>query len=456
MRWNKMKAVLAGAIFAVSVAVAGVNVQAATVVEEPEIVRVGRTVYCGGVTGLKINNKATKKFKKKIKTVKTGTNAQDEQYRTKAHFANDSDLYASQNAKDNEHGEQVYKYYPATANYDLTFLKAGTYKISYVRSVLESYRWNDEYDSATGKWVDIIEKYDQSNYEWKKVTNVTWVEAGVQAEEGFYQGANGTKYAYDESWNNYGWVPVSLAKAADGKTHVKYQSKKIEKVTHTKTYKVLNRGTEAVKSVKLGKTTQMDSTTYKEGGSTTSVKRGLLSGNSGKLVVTMADKNYKLTSILVRTYDANGKEIYTKVNNKKKVAYGNNIIKDEYVPTLPDDTYRRYRKTMYKPTDVLVFYQNKFTKESTTINSLTSDGAKITKTYVDKHPVTHKDVTLTKTYTYTKKVDSDGDIYFECVMTDQEFNYQTNKYENTTDNWTTDYIYFEGYGNYKPFYFYKK
>ena len=452
MRWNKIKTVFAGVVFAVSVMVTGVGVQAATKDLGKKISYVGDTLSYYDVIELKINGKAPSKVKKKIKVAKTGTTESYSTYRTKSYF-NTSDAYATYQDYEKENGDQAQKYKPTESDYELTFKKPGTYKISSAEYVQVRYSiGNGHTDPVSHKDVYDVKKYNPVKDEYEVVTTATYVSSGQQAEEDFYQGANGIKYAYGDE----GYVPVSLAKCADKKTHVRYTPAKLEKVTYTKTYKVLATK-DIVKSVKLGKATNKNSTSLKEGGSSTSIKRGKrLSGKSGKVVVSMADKNYKLTGILACTYDADSNPVYNKVGNKKTVTFGTNA--ERYNTT--EDSW--WRTTMYKPTKILVLYKNAFTGESTVINSQSKDAQGnttyvITRTYTSENPSTGKDVLLTRTYNVTRKkqYETSKYYYYYYTVTGQSWNYSTERYEKTSYSGSTSDL-SSILGNYKVFTFYMK
>lgn len=63
------------------------------VTENKVVCTLGYETTLYDVTGLKINNKSAKKYKKKIKTIVTDTNSSGFYYQTKAYFK-DSDAYA--------------------------------------------------------------------------------------------------------------------------------------------------------------------------------------------------------------------------------------------------------------------------------------------------------------------------------------------------------------------------
>ena len=131
----KHKVCVAVTAFALGVTVlAGTDADAATIKTEPQTtskqtVEVGDTFSKSGITNLKINGKKYSKYKKKIKTVQTSydpTYIKNKSNVTKyvdSEFVADSEDY-------NQQKDENYKYISA-GSYQFTFLKTGTYKISY-------------------------------------------------------------------------------------------------------------------------------------------------------------------------------------------------------------------------------------------------------------------------------------------------------------------------------------
>lgn len=421
MRLNKIKLFAAGLILAAAVAVTGADASAATRTDETVVVPVGDEITVSGVPNLKINGKATKKLKKKVKVIQYSKGSVYSTYRTKSYFKSEA-AYKDENAYNAEHGDQVYKYYPATSSYRLIFKKAGTYKISYTdyADVSEyDYGWDDndnrvisKYNVATGEYENpvkavyvspIYESWDYNTYTYVDVTTYTDSNGKTynRAAESYFETENGKRYA--ENSEGY-FVPVSLVKGADGVLHVKYSSQKKLSYTHVEVYKVVA-STNILKSVKLGKSTNKSYTVGKEGGSTQSIKRGkFLTGKSGKVTVSMGP-DYALTSILARTYDADGNVEYKLVKNKGTVTYGQNRSgsKSEEGASVTYET-----KSQFKSTAIYVFYKDKTTGESTTVKSegKDADGNQtfvIEEKYQRTNPKTNKKQLLTRTYNVTRK-----------------------------------------------------
>lgn len=328
MRWKQFRQALCVMLTVLMLGVtvlSGVEASAATIKSEPQMntkqtVSVGTTVNPndndGYVTNLKINGKKYSKLKKKVKTVQT---AYDPDAYT--NYANYTNYYDYEFVADTE--DYYQKKYESDKSigggkYDLTFLKTGTYKISY-----------DTYESG----------------ETKTTPNPDGVSDTI---------------AYELI-----------------KTH------------HVDTYKVVTT-TDAIKSITLGK--NKITNTYKSNGTKynrkTVRKFRYLKGKSGKLSFK-ANKNYKITSAFVVTYDAEGNVVVTASGNKKKVTYGTGTKKSEtkvpqyvldangnYVYTKDaagNDMERQYQMvttatstSKYKETEIHYGYQDQYTKSYTT------------------------------------------------------------------------------------------
>lgn len=249
---------------------------------KPKMLSVGSDVAFYGAANLKINGKAPKKIKKKVKTITSVTDV-DHYYIPASYY--EREAYDSYTAYRN--AQNGYKYIAAT-DYYFTFQKAGTYTFKYYT------------------------------------------------------------YSYDTKWND---VP--------GKD---YQSLDVTvtKTLHVQKYKVV-KDTSIVKSITLGNAKYKNSQVRTAAGKTTStyVKDQYLRGNSGKLKVVL-NNNYKITSIVVLTYDAEG----TQVKNKGKVTFGQYAKDDSYVSDY-NPKYNRTNISLMKETKVYIAYQNKLTGEYT-------------------------------------------------------------------------------------------
>lgn len=312
---------------------------------------IGDEVYVSGA-GLRINKKATSKFKKKIKTVKTSTGWTTFHY-TKAYFE-DSDAYSQyddyRNATYNADKSISYN------RYTLRFLKSGTYTISCIDYSKEDL--DMEYDSYKG---DIL--YCRLVNDDGKSSTELYARKETNSGESYYQGVS-SKAIYAEGKD--GLVAASIKIGADKLQHVYYQPRNIIKTTYNTQYKVLKtRG--VISSVQLGKAKITNKDTQKAYSSSSSSSRSFLSGNSGKLTVKMANSNYSIMSIVVKTYDKDGKPVYKKVSNKKNLGYGLYKRRDTY--------YSSSVTSLYKETVVYVSYKNKFTGEFCKINNITTDAS---------------------------------------------------------------------------------
>lgn len=252
--------------------------------EGAEIKAVGSTVYHHG-TNIKINGKAIKKSKKKVRAILYNENYTEYEIPASYYSRN---YYAT--AADYEKAMQKTTYKKGTG-YDFYFKKPGTY----------TFTWD-------------------------------------------------TYYTESSSWDE---VP--------GQTY-SVRNVKVVKTTHTKKYKVL-KDTNVFKYVKLGKAkyTYSRKSSETSSSSTTAVKK-YLTGTSGKLNIK-TNSNYAITSILVMTYDKEGKAVYTQVANKQNVAYGLNAYDTtlQNVVAGVDKNKGNLTRDLLKRTYVYVGYQNKFT-----------------------------------------------------------------------------------------------
>lgn len=171
---------------------------------------------------------------------------------------------------------------------------------------------------------------------------------------------------------------------------------KDELVKYVTTYKIkVLKTDEIVASVQLGKAKISNKTTWEKTGgySSISTRKTFLSGSKGKLTVKMADKNYKIQSIIIATYDKKGNKIYKAVKNKKSVTFGKYKRKHTYSYSYEDGgKYYEYSTQLFKPTEVYISYKNMFTGEYT------------------KWTV-KKDKKGKATIVHVKNKDSDGDSY---------------------------------------------
>ena len=154
--------------------------------------------------------------------------------------------------------------------------------------------------------------------------------------------------------------------------------------------------------------------------------------------MSLADKNYKLTGCLVRTYDANGMEQFAKVANKGTVNYGQFV---KMTQSAPDSSNKYFYGSMYKPTEVMILFKNQFTGEESTINSVGVDAEGnqtfvITNKRLTLNPATSKDQLLTTTYEVTKVLPyKDTNYYrYDFKKTYFSWNETTKSYETKTSS----------------------
>ena len=327
-------------------------------------------------SNIKINGKKISKMKKKVKSVKTGYSNYGGDYQ-KTGYYNASSAYKAGKCKGDG-----YKYYREDS-YTFRFLKPGTYTISYVDY---TNRWSGNYGSTVYKMqssrsevVNGVE-YDyytllqiNDNDEYVQVGTEEYLKKTIDASEQktyyddytYYEGVTSKKlYASGDD----GITQIKFKKGADGYLHMWYEPIVVKTTTQYK-YKVVKGGAyNYVTSVQLGKAKY--SSAYSSNGyssTSTYTSKKFLSGNSGKIKVKMGD-NYSLTSILVRTYDAEGNYVYQLVKNKGTVTYGN--YKNEYSYKSTTSTYGYSSTSLYKPTEVIIYYKNKTTGVGTTIKSV--------------------------------------------------------------------------------------
>lgn len=365
--WSKFRIMAAVLLAAVAVSMIGTNAEAKIISKKEKAYKymstVGSETFVCGVN-VKINGKKVSKMKKKVKAVVTDRDTDAFSYHTKSYF-NTSSAYATYGAYEDAKYNSI-KYVPESVSYQIRFLKPGTYKVtsdSYSKEYLD-YDWHSGYVNNTWKsWITIEGK-----------TERFFCKETADGDDYFQGERSGAIYA-----DGYeGLVSASLKKDYKGILRVFYNPENVNKTTYTTIYKVLKNG-RIISSVSLGKSkiSGKDSNgVYKSTSSSTSKR--MLSGNKGKLVVKMGDKNYSITSIIVETYDKDGNVVYKKVGNKKNVTYGAFKYNDSYSSSWGDTYLYNYNySSMYKPTTVYVGYKNKFTGEYSTfdvIKKTNSDG----------------------------------------------------------------------------------
>lgn len=405
---SKCKRSVILAVLAAAMIIPGMVSEAKTinkkVTENKVVCTLGYERTLNNVAGLKINNKSANKYKKKIKTIVTDTHPSGFYYQTKAYFK-DSDAYVQYD--DYTNATENARKYVAYNDYTLRFLKTGTYTISWVEYEKEDL----DMLYSTSKTVNgkTVSYYKLKDNDGKQSTEL-YEKKTTNGGDTYYQGVSSKKiYAetYSDGWS---YVAATIKTGADKKQYVYCQPRNVIKTTYSKQYKVL-KTSKVISSVQLGKTKLTRADSKSAYSSSSSSKRAFLSGSSGKLTVKAADKNYSITSIVVLTYDKEGKPVYTKVSNKKKINYGVNKSMSSYKSSF--STYSYNSVSLYKPTTVYVCYKNKFTGAFCRVNSISKNkygNSEFSVTY--RNAGDTKDTTVTKTsmpsdcttsYTFYKK-----------------------------------------------------
>lgn len=375
---SKMKKLVVTLVFAMAMVMMGVTVEAKVITEKQETKKyvnvIGDTYSISSVNGLKINKKKYSKVKSKVKTTVTYENPTSFSYQTKAYFRH-SDSYATYG--DYVEAKEGSAKYIKEYSYKFRFLKAGTYTIKYNR--YERQQLDKQYirwDSKTGKNMWYLTKLNAITRDWEKLDDQIYYErSGNDSNDPYYGRDLDTYYISEDgkkvyAYGSEGLTTVTFKKDAKGELKASFDPVNVIKIVHTDKIKVIADNS-IVKSVQLGKskiTASKKNNKYSNAGTYTSAK--FLSGKNGKLTIKMSNSNYKIKSIVVKTYDAKGQAVYTLVKNKKKVTFGANKSLDSY-----DDGhgYAYSRASMYKPTEVYINYQNKFTGAYSKINKIYKD-----------------------------------------------------------------------------------
>ncbi len=420
------KTILASVLMAICVLFAGVDAEAKTITRKntskyKTLYSVGSTTSASGAD-VKINGKKLSKFNKKVKSICYGSDDSSYSYR-KSSFFRYSDAYAQgTSASDGIR-------YVGTKSYNFTFLKPGTYTISYV-TYSNRYNGDDYYQLQSSRsqvvngerlyyyTLQQIVEDAEGNCTYQKVSTDEFVQKENKVvtddytrTETYYQGvATGKIYV---KHSDYGVCPAVFKKGADGNQYL-YIEPIVVKTVHSRTYKVL-KNTNPIASVQLGKakiSTKVSSNGTSSQSTYTSKK--FLSGKNGKLTVKMSDKNFAIQSIVVQTYDAQGKAQYQIVKNKKKITFGNYKYLNEY-KNMDGEVRSRYT-SLFKPTTVYVFYKNKYTGDACKIDRIYKDqygeyrfdytysyqGDKQPTVVKDNYYLPYKD-DYVRTYTFYKK-----------------------------------------------------
>ena len=401
-------ALFAATMLLTSTLAPALNVEASEVVTSTSYI--GGGTYFGSVKDVTINgtsiSKLSSPLKKKVRVAKTATNKKGFTKVTKAYLAG-----------------KAKKTYEKTYDWDVDFLKEGTYtfKIKKVvqknlyslvyytgktvytytiryyngdpddggtlvgTTVFESDEWLSS--SEVAKHVDTTKTYTEynysydSNYEYyyklcttnnetnKQTTSSKYyVQKNDAKGNAYYISKDGKSiYAISSDLNQY--VPAKLTKSGV----LSYQPLTYKTVTTTSKIKVEKTYSPIVKSVKLGKSEISYGHSYEDGAdSHISVNNNFLSGNSGKVKVTMG-KNAKLMDIVIVTYDKNGNARYKLVGNNEKVTYGKYASTNKYLSSFGTANSEYITSDMFKKTEVLVFYKDKLNGGYVDIKSISYD-----------------------------------------------------------------------------------
>ena len=305
-----------------AVAFSGISADAATITKKPtvnskETVAIGTQTSVNCVSNFKINGKAYKKYKKKIKVVQTHnspkywTNKGTKTNYIDDEFISDTEKYAQ--SQDNDK-------YISAQSYNITFLKAGTYTLSY-----------DEYSTGESKTVQ-----NEDN-----VSSTTTYEL--------------IKTTYKET---YKVVPTTneLKVFALGKTKFTYTTKNKGNKVNTK---------EVIKNKFLrGNSGKLSMKASSKNYAITSAFVVTYDAQ-GKVVVTASGNGKKVN---YGKYKSQGKTVYakTKVDANGDTVYKKDASgKDTYEKDYDLVTTRQYA-SKYKPTTVYYGYKDKFTGDSVT------------------------------------------------------------------------------------------
>lgn len=350
--FSKAKFMLGLVLYVSVFAVTGMMAEAKTVTKKNAAIKkvysVGEEMHVTGATGLKINGKSYVKSKKKIQTVTTYTDPDGFKYRTGKYFYNRDAYKTYDKYKNAICGDKTLKFV-ASYGYSLTFSKKGTYTISWFTYSMEDV---DKYGSGRDGNGNVYllfavngEKSTERFYFFQ-----------TDSREKYYKSASGKIYAYSNHEGKY--VEASVKKDYKGVERLYYSRRNVVKTEYKQKIKVL--GTDkVVSSVTLGKSKISGVKRSEDKDVVRYTSKKFLSGNRGKLNVKMADKNYGIKSIIVETYDKDGKPVYTKVSNKNNITYGVNQYNPAYNPGHPGYSYEHSNR--YKATTVYISYSNKHT-----------------------------------------------------------------------------------------------
>lgn len=307
-----------------AVAFSGISADAATITKKPTVnskqtVAIGDTTDANTVSNFKINGKSYKKYKKKVKVVQTYNNPSKwVNEGTKTNYIDNEFISDKEKYKQSQKNDK----YISAQSYDIKFLKAGTYTISY-----------DKYSEGDSKTVDNADN----------VSSTTTSELIK------------TTYKF-----TYKVVPTTnpLKVFALGKTKYTYTTKNSGNKVNTKTViknKFL-RGNSGKLSMKASSKNYAVTSAF------------VVSYDAqGKVVVTASGNGKKVN---YGKYKKQGQSVYAKT---KVDANGNVIYKKDAAGKDTNDvdydvvTTGKYA-SKYKPTTVYYGYRDKFTGASVTFS----------------------------------------------------------------------------------------
>lgn len=307
-----------------AVAFSGISADAATITKKPTVnskqtVAIGATTGVDDVSNFKINGKSYKKYKKKVKVVQTGNDPDHWTNKgTKTKYIDDEFISDQEKYKQSQYNNK----YISAQSYDIKFLKAGTYTISY-----------DTYSEGASKTVDNADN----------VSSTTTSELIK------------TTYKF-----TYKVVPTTdpLKVFALGKTKYTYTTKNSGNKVNTKTViknKFL-RGNSGKLSMKASSKNYAVTSAF------------VVSYDAqGKVVVTASGNGKKVN---YGKYKKQGQRVYakTKVDANGNVIYKKDAAgKDTYDVDYDVVTTGKYA-SKYKPTTVYYGYRDKFTGASVTFS----------------------------------------------------------------------------------------
>lgn len=307
-----------------AVAFSGISADAATITKKPTVnskqtVTIGDTKSVNYVSNFKINGKAYKKYKKKVKVVQTCNDPDHWTNKgTKTKYIDDEFISDQEKYDQSQYNNK----YISAQSYDIKFLKAGTYTISY-----------DTYSEGESKTVDSADN----------VSSTTTSELIK------------TTYKY-----TYKVVPTTSALKvfALGKTKYTYTTKNSGNKVNTKTViknKFLS-GNSGKLSMKASSKNYAVTSAF------------VVSYDAqGKVVVSASGNGKKVN---YGKYKKQGQRVYAKT---KVDANGNVIYKKDAAGKDTDEkeydvvTTGKYA-SKYKPTTVYYGYRDKFTGDSVTFS----------------------------------------------------------------------------------------